>query len=137
MASFATKPEQHISDSVGPLPEVCPIAGTHSARSPAFRTPTRRTDVIKPLIFIPTSDVSSSTPLIFWRRKSYLSAEAKSRNTHVRLERNKAGYQGQDIAYLPMVYGYPKGACTGRSLAARRQLVFGQFDLPDERAGGH
>src|SRR4051812_47389791 len=44
--------------------------------------------------------------------KRYLAAPAKPGNTHVRLERNKRGYQGQDIAYLPTRYGGSKGACT-------------------------
>src|SRR3954467_14522888 len=53
-ASFVTKPEQYISDSVGPPPEVCAAAGIAAiAKSVAV--------VSKPLSFIHASDVSRST----------------------------------------------------------------------------
>ena len=53
-ASFVTKPEQYISDSVGPPPECCAAAGNAAiAKSVAV--------VSKPLSFIRTSDVSRST----------------------------------------------------------------------------
>src|SRR5438105_4670765 len=109
MASFATKPEQYISDSVGPLPEVCPIAGTHSARSPAFRTPTRRTDVIKPLIFIPTSDVSSSTPLIFCGEKAIFPPR-RSPGTHTSAWNvTKQGIRVKILLIYQWCTGTPKG----------------------------
>src|SRR4051812_29298230 len=77
-----TNPAQYISDSVGPLPEVCADVSAHAPRSINAN----------PLIFIRTSDISPcELPSHSAENNMGFAAAAKSRNTHVRLERSKGG----------------------------------------------